>query len=604
MVLSIHSMTFNRVIVAASILMLLAASFSASAVQSDQNLLTRLHALEMIKSRDNPKFVAGLKAIRPEVIHASPKIMDYWSFLSAWQQLYLGHAKQASTDLLRLSKQGNPTMQVRSLSLLSMVYLSTQQYEKAYKVTEHAIDRLPHVTEPEARFQVLSYAAQLMALGHQFEQGLIYARQAQRETPPGQSRCMPYSFEVAALIGAKHLKWDSPTILRAVRLCQMADMPLVVNTMRLDQASLALEQKQPQRALWILQSVIPSIEKRGYMGHRLSSRGTLAATYLALGDDKQAEKTANEIIRMSPKDEKSWSLMRAYEVLYTLSEKTGNYREALAYYKAYIGNKSHYLNDVAAMSLAYQKVKQQVMASHMRIASLDRRNKVLSLQQSLAEKKTEATRLYMIFLATLLIFITMWLYRVYRLQRRFRHLAQHDGLTGMMNHQHFISECERALSRLKRADIHASLVLMDLDYFKQINDRHGHAIGDQVLRQVTQLCQQMLRSEDMFGRLGGEEFGIFLPGCTCERGVEITNRIRMTLAETPVPAQDENLQVSISASFGLACSDRSGYDMSQLCSDADNALYRAKRGGRNRLMVADAQAAATDKGADAKPVAG
>nr|WP_277344503.1 GGDEF domain-containing protein [Oleiagrimonas sp. C23AA] len=227
----------------------------------------------------------------------------------------------------------------------------------------------------------------------------------------------------------------------------------------------------------------------------------------------------------------------------------------------------------------------------MRLKSLAKKNQLLTLQQQLNHKKTETRRLQFILLSVVVGFLCLWLFRVHHSQRRFRHLARHDGLTGLMNHQHFMAECERVLNRLKRSGSHASLVLMDLDHFKQVNDRHGHATGDEVLRQATALCRQMLRGEDLFGRLGGEEFGMLLPGCTCEQGVDIANRIRLALADTPVRAFEDHAEVSISASFGLACTDQSGYDMNQLCNDADTALYRAKWGGRNRLIVADAPAA-------------
>jgi diguanylate cyclase (GGDEF)-like protein len=136
--------------------------------------------------------------------------------------------------------------------------------------------------------------------------------------------------------------------------------------------------------------------------------------------------------------------------------------------------------------------------------------------------------------------------------------------------------------------------MLDLDHFKQINDTYGHAAGDEVLQRIVAVCRQELRDSDLFGRMGGEEFGILMPGCTCEQGVEIATRIRRALASALLKLGPET-SVVVSASLGLAHSAASGYAFHQLFSDADAALYRAKHGGRNRLVV--------DIGGDAPVVA-
>lgn len=134
------------------------------------------------------------------------------------------------------------------------------------------------------------------------------------------------------------------------------------------------------------------------------------------------------------------------------------------------------------------------------------------------------------------------------------------------------------------ADAGACLVALDLDHFKRINDTYGHAAGDEALRRVVEICRRELRGSDLFGRLGGEEFGILMPACTCEQGIEIATRIRRSLAAALLKLDPETTVV-VSANLGLAHSAVSGYAFHQLFSAADAALYRAKHGGRNRLVV-------------------
>lgn len=175
----------------------------------------------------------------------------------------------------------------------------------------------------------------------------------------------------------------------------------------------------------------------------------------------------------------------------------------------------------------------------------------------------------------------LWLWRSWR---RFRWMARHDGLTGTRNREHFFVEAGRRLRQLHKAKADACLAVLDLDHFKRINDTHGHAAGDQVLRSAATIIGRELRATDLLGRLGGEEFGILISGCSCDQGLEVANRIRHALATTPVTL-DSQVTVMVSASLGLACASSSSYMLRLLLIDADAALYRAKEGGRNQVVV-------------------
>ncbi|MFI4959093.1 MAG: GGDEF domain-containing protein, partial [Lysobacterales bacterium] len=168
-------------------------------------------------------------------------------------------------------------------------------------------------------------------------------------------------------------------------------------------------------------------------------------------------------------------------------------------------------------------------------------------------------------------------------QLGFKRLSRHDGLTGIFNHQHFISEADRVLRLLEKKLGHACLISIDLDHFKQVNDTHGHVMGDTVLKHAVAICQQHLRPADLFGRLGGEEFGILLHECCRKQGMDIANRIRLAIEASPM--EKDGCVISISASVGLASTDAFGYELLRLCTEADAALYRAKRAGRNRVIA-------------------
>jgi len=164
-----------------------------------------------------------------------------------------------------------------------------------------------------------------------------------------------------------------------------------------------------------------------------------------------------------------------------------------------------------------------------------------------------------------------------------RLLACVDSLTGALTKRAFLSDATREFQRAKRHSRDLGLIMLDIDHFKRINDTYGHPAGDHVLRQVADVCRAALRSSDVIGRFGGEEFAIVLPetSVACK---DVAEALRQRIAASEVAHQAKSIRVS--ASLGattLADTDRELMDM---ISRADEALYRAKSAGRNRVECA------------------
>jgi len=211
---------------------------------------------------------------------------------------------------------------------------------------------------------------------------------------------------------------------------------------------------------------------------------------------------------------------------------------------------------------------------------------VLQLQQALDKKAVETSRLYILLLITIVAFIALWAYRTKLSQLHFMKLSRIDGLTGIANRPHFIDEAERALENSRRLHQEVCVVLCDLDHFKTINDRYGHPTGDFVLKQAVAACRTHLRTTDLFGRFGGEEFCILLPGCSLADARQRCEQLRSAIAALPVQAG--SMVPNVSASFGVASTGSSGYELRQLLAHADAALYRAKNAGRNCVVLYEA----------------
>jgi diguanylate cyclase (GGDEF)-like protein len=214
-----------------------------------------------------------------------------------------------------------------------------------------------------------------------------------------------------------------------------------------------------------------------------------------------------------------------------------------------------------------------------------------TLQRELAESKLRQEELrqrtmYAITAGSLAVaLLTALLFgaRVHR--RRLADLANLDALTGLPNRRHTAHKAAAAVERAARDAEPLTIALIDLDHFKTINDRCGHAGGDQVLKDFARLARETLRESDIIGRWGGEEFLLAMPNTTLDVALVVVERLR-TLAHTiALPGTDASLRVSLSA--GLAGNDAPACTLDTLVARADIALYRAKHDGRNLVRVDD-----------------
>jgi len=160
--------------------------------------------------------------------------------------------------------------------------------------------------------------------------------------------------------------------------------------------------------------------------------------------------------------------------------------------------------------------------------------------------------------------------------------AATDGLTGAMTRRAFRDEADRQLSIAARQSQCLSCIVFDVDHFKQVNDTRGHAAGDVVLKAVAGICRKHLRTEDLFGRLGGEEFAVILPKIDRETAATIAERLRATIEAETITIEDRPLKVT--ASFGISSISIVGKDIETLLAQADAAMYHAKHSGRNRCV--------------------
>jgi diguanylate cyclase (GGDEF)-like protein len=161
--------------------------------------------------------------------------------------------------------------------------------------------------------------------------------------------------------------------------------------------------------------------------------------------------------------------------------------------------------------------------------------------------------------------------------------ANTDELTGVINRRHFLELANIELKRAIRLNRPMAIVMIDLDYFKLVNDKHGHAAGDKILVAFTETCRKYIREIDIFARIGGDEFALLLPETSPEQASAVVERIRIAMMSRATHIACNPLTITISS--GISISESKEESLDTLMSRADKALYQAKETGRNKIVI-------------------
>jgi diguanylate cyclase (GGDEF)-like protein len=172
-------------------------------------------------------------------------------------------------------------------------------------------------------------------------------------------------------------------------------------------------------------------------------------------------------------------------------------------------------------------------------------------------------------------------------QFELQQIAKQDAMTGALTRRGFFAEVEREFRRAGRYDRPSTLIVIDVDHFKSINDRYGHPAGDAVLVSIANTCMATMRRSDIFGRIGGEEFGLLLPETHAEEAREAAERVRLMVESTIV--QVGGIEVRATVSLGVAPRPAATEPVATWFGEADIALYEAKQFGRNKVVVGKAR---------------
>ncbi len=311
----------------------------------------------------------------------------------------------------------------------------------------------------------------------------------------------------------------------------------------------------------------------------------LARIDLAEGHPEKALATLNEVLDHSGTDVLPLRVASLYQWRARTNAALHNYRDAYndlsEYMRRYVSTNDADRTKQAVALRARFETDREIERNALLKRELD-----LSHEQS--QRQAQQLRWNAIAAVSAVLVIALLIYFLvsnFRYRQQLVRLASTDGLTGLPNRRRTAELATDALAAATESDKPLTIAIIDMDHFKFVNDRCGHATGDYVLREFARLGRESVRPEDALGRWGGEEFLLIMPDATAEVAIATLERLRTLVFGINLPPSGAGLQVSLSA--GLATRDRQVRSLDELIARADAALYVAKNEGRDLVRVAD-----------------
>jgi diguanylate cyclase (GGDEF)-like protein len=571
--------------VAALALVCAAMGVIAGAPDESVELLRRA---DSIKTAKREEFVAILASLDARANQLPKAQQEYLRYLQAWKLVTDGKDEAVIPSLQHLIQHASDsTVRFRARSTLMNFEEVTRHYEAAYSQLNRLLEDLPQVSDPAAREQALMNASELYRGVGAIDLSLAAAQRVIDENWAQRGTCRGGQQKLAALYDSGRLKTVGAEFQAGTDACEKQGEILYASDIRTHVAKLYIEQDRLDEAIALLTTYYEEAVRTKYPELIAQFDALLADAHRRKGSPGLARTFALRALHRGLNSPSREAVVTATRVLYELAKDRGDFKSALAFHERYAAADSGYVDDNNARQLAYSKAVDEAMATKLQIAALAKQNQVLRLQKALDAEALKTSRLYATLLITVLVFVGLWAYRTKRSQLHFMTLSRIDGLIGICNRQHFISQAETAVKRASESQQELCIILCDLDHFKAINDRHGHATGDLVLREAAAKCSPLLHPPEVFGRFGGEEFSFLLPASGPEAAQQRAEELRTAIATTSVGFGSGEFKVS--ASFGVAAASSSGYGLRQLLADADAALYQAKAAGRNRVVLHSAR---------------
>ncbi len=544
-----------------------------------------LNDADELRSSAPQRFDELLTQLKLASAEMKPAQRSFLDFLLAYQLAYTGQHEQAEALLTQLVAPGQSAlMRFRAYYTLANVQMVRRQFVNAFSNLSQAIALLPDIENAKWRNQGLLSAANIYSEAglHQESSEFIAQLAADKMTP--RDTCLIQLIDYQnQLFLQKSL--EVSLLEKSVDLCQNANEKMFAQMIKVQIGWHYLQQKQPGKALQNLQAQRADAESTGYNRLLIQLYQLMAQAQADIGNADEALQLLSEVESTANNLPYSTPLVAALQLKAELSAQLGNFREAYLAARQFSEAERALRDDRSAQLLAFQLAKGELLKKNQQLQLIKEEFRVVELENQLKNQQVQRNSLYIGLLSLASLILVYVTYRLIRRHRYYKLAAENDGLTGISNRHFFDLQLQKQVKRCKQLQKSMGVIVFDLDFFKLINDNHGHDIGDKALQATVQICNHFIRSGDIFGRIGGEEFAIVLPDCQPDKVLMLAEICRDAIEQLDCSHIQPGLKLT--ASFGVAYSQISGYQPSELMRHADQALYLAKYNGRNRVESYD-----------------
>ncbi|MGL6291421.1 MAG: diguanylate cyclase [Silanimonas sp.] len=547
----------------------------------------QLDALQALRLSDPQAFIVGVRRLEaaPSPIDATAR--DQLRLLGAQALALEARYDEAlrRTDPLAQSA-ASPELRLRAAALAVNVQAASRDFLEGQKRLEVLLAQVDALPDSPVRRHVDLVAA---VFYNQLGQSDIAQRHAERVLAGDADlaeRCSASLQQLEAQFARQPRRLGEDDFSAVSTRCAESGSALAAGFADVLYARWLTSQDDAERAAEHLGARMPSLLATRYAPLLAEAHAQLAESLQEIGRLDDAEAEADAALALSASLTSGLPLLMARRTRYEIALARGDTAGALRQLQAVMTAERAYQDEVRHLQEAYEAGRQESLARQQTLALLEERNAQLRLEAERSARTTTMLTLLLAPVALGVVGLLGWAWQSRREQRRHRRLAQIDPLTGLWTRPHFTQHAEAALAIAERQAQPMALVLVDLDHFSQVNSRHGHLSGDRLLAAVGRTMVEMQGGNLHFGRLGGEEFAVLLPGAGLDTGLAFAERCRAAIATTRALGFDERTTLAITASFGVVSTTAAGYRLRDLLANADQALYRAKGAGRNRVAAA------------------
>jgi diguanylate cyclase (GGDEF)-like protein len=471
--------------------------------------------------------------------------------------------------------------QFQSHAALAAVNAATQNWVGAFESMDFLTEHIDSVEDPEVKEQAHNAIINFYNSIDEKETMISYGNSLIKGKHSTRFTCLLHMQLIVALVSTQNESLSEERFFKGVKLCEEAKEHIALIAIYNHYATYLYDRGEIDAALEVLQEHLDAVESTEYPPLLEEYYALLSKVYFLRNEYEKAQEYAYKVIgEDKDTDYAVISDIDAYEVLYKIAEKQQNYAQAFVLHKAYAKAKSLNLSSIKTKMLSIHKAQQDSLIKSNQISLLDSENSLLKAKAQLTQEETYKRKLIYLVLFMVFLVVIFWLYKKRSHYIEIEKISQRDDLTGIANRNFFTTTAANFIHEAEQLSTPISLIIFDLDDFKHINDNHGHQIGDQALKKAVSAAQKGCRGEDFVGRLGGEEFGIIMPGCSLEQALKIAERCRKEIELTNQSAQQV---FTLTASFGVANAPTQAYDFETLFEAADKALYQSKDLGKNQV---------------------